>query len=191
MRPPVMTIADHPALDFLNTIGAPRGETHEWLADGDDLAKWLVTTGLVDSASAAHLGATFGPDALTAVATKARHLREALRAYVETGDDGIIDQVNAILRSGQGTVQILRGDRPQLRNLREYTAPEDLLLPIAEVIADLLTQTDPQRVRKCDGPTCTMWFHDISKNNKRRWCSMAVCGNRAKAAAHRAKSRQG
>ncbi|MEL6323421.1 MAG: CGNR zinc finger domain-containing protein, partial [Pseudomonadota bacterium] len=36
-----------------------------------------------------------------------------------------------------------------------------------------------------EGPTCTLYFHDVSKNHKRRWCSMDICGNRAKAAAHR------
>jgi predicted RNA-binding Zn ribbon-like protein len=37
-------------------------------------------------------------------------------------------------------------------------------------------------VRKCEGTTCTLWFLDVSKAHARRWCSMAVCGNRAKAA---------
>ena len=34
-----------------------------------------------------------------------------------------------------------------------------------------------------------LWFLDVSKAHARRWCNMAVCGSRAKAAAHRARAR--
>ena len=66
---------------------------------------------------------------------------------------------------------------------------QDLLLPIAEAMGDLLCNVDFASVRKCESPACTLWFRDVSKNHTRRWCSMAICGNRAKAAAHRAKVR--
>ena len=46
---------------------------------------------------------------------------------------------------------------------------------------------DRARVRECAGEGCTLWFRDASKTGRRRWCSMAVCGNRAKAAAYRAR----
>jgi predicted RNA-binding Zn ribbon-like protein len=41
------------------------------------------------------------------------------------------------------------------------------------------------RVRPCDDETCRMIFHDESRTNNRRWCSMEHCGNRAKVRAHR------
>jgi predicted RNA-binding Zn ribbon-like protein len=43
---------------------------------------------------------------------------------------------------------------------------------------------DPDRIRQGDDETCVLWFLDTSKNGRRRWCSMARCGNRAKVAAH-------
>ena len=64
-----------------------------------------------------------------------------------------------------------------------------LLLPLAEAMGDLVCHPDFEGVKICENPSCTLWFHDISKNHTRRWCSMAVCGNRAKAAAHRARKR--
>jgi predicted RNA-binding Zn ribbon-like protein len=73
---------------------------------------------------------------------------------------------------------------------RHWRTSEALLLPIAEAMGELVCRQDFTLVRKCEGPTCTLWFHDVSKGHARRWCSMAVCGNRAKAAAHRARSRQ-
>ena len=54
----------------------------------------------------------------------------------------------------------------------------------------LENEKDFSLVRKCEGEGCTLWFLDLSKAHARRWCSMAVCGNRAKAAAHRARARQ-
>ncbi|MBD2103918.1 CGNR zinc finger domain-containing protein [Leptolyngbya sp. FACHB-261] len=39
-------------------------------------------------------------------------------------------------------------------------------------------------LRCCEGANCTFWFHDRTKSHARRWCSMAICGNRAKATSH-------
>jgi len=37
---------------------------------------------------------------------------------------------------------------------------------------------------RCQNPACVLWFFDTTRNGTRRWCSMAVCGNRAKARRH-------
>ncbi len=47
----------------------------------------------------------------------------------------------------------------------------------------------PDRIRRCGHPDCVLYFFDTSKNGTRRWCSMAGCGNRAKAARHQARAR--
>jgi predicted RNA-binding Zn ribbon-like protein len=60
-----------------------------------------------------------------------------------------------------------------------------LLVPPAHAAADLLAHGDPALVRNCAGPACTLRFYDRTKAHQRRWCSMAVCANRAKARAHR------
>jgi predicted RNA-binding Zn ribbon-like protein len=60
-----------------------------------------------------------------------------------------------------------------------------LLLPIAEAMARLICDEDFSYVKACEGPTCTLLFADHTRGRARRWCSMALCGNRAKQAAHR------
>ncbi|TXL61433.1 CGNR zinc finger domain-containing protein [Aeromicrobium terrae] len=44
------------------------------------------------------------------------------------------------------------------------------------------------RLKACPGPDCAWVFHDTTRNRSRRWCDMAACGNRAKAAAFRARA---
>jgi predicted RNA-binding Zn ribbon-like protein len=72
-----------------------------------------------------------------------------------------------------------------LRRVRRWESPGELLEPIAEAAADLICHQDFRLIRSCQGSACTLVFLDRTKAHTRRWCSMAVCGNRAKAAAHR------
>ena len=57
---------------------------------------------------------------------------------------------------------------------------EAALGPIALAAVRLFTQGDFHRIRECGGHACGWLFYDRSKNNRRRWCEMEVCGNRAK-----------
>jgi predicted RNA-binding Zn ribbon-like protein len=52
-------------------------------------------------------------------------------------------------------------------------------------MAQLLVNADFRHVKACEGQGCTLMFLDTTRGRMRRWCSMAVCGNRAKQAAHR------
>jgi predicted RNA-binding Zn ribbon-like protein len=54
---------------------------------------------------------------------------------------------------------------------------------------DLLAGARRARLRQCANPQCRWLFLDDSKAGTRRWCSMASCGNRAKAHRHYAKTR--
>ena len=68
---------------------------------------------------------------------------------------------------------------------RRWRSPDSLLLPIAKAMADLVCDVDFSHVKACEGHNCTLLFVDRTRGHARRWCSMAVCGNRAKQAAHR------
>jgi predicted RNA-binding Zn ribbon-like protein len=57
---------------------------------------------------------------------------------------------------------------------------EAALGPIALAAVRLFTEGDFGRIRECGGHACGWLFYDRSKNNRRRWCEMEVCGNRAK-----------
>jgi predicted RNA-binding Zn ribbon-like protein len=63
-----------------------------------------------------------------------------------------------------------------------------VLAPVAEEMARLLIEEDLSLVRQCGGDDCTIVFLDRTKAHKRRSCSMAACGNRAKVAAFRARA---
>ena len=73
------------------------------------------------------------------------------------------------------------------------TAPPEAAItgPLALSAIDFLATADFSRVKQCPGHgpgnDCQWLFLDLSKNNSRRWCDMATCGNRTKAKRHRAR----
>jgi predicted RNA-binding Zn ribbon-like protein len=204
-RPEPMFLADSHALDLLNSVAAPWGPEIEWLGGGRDLLAWLERAGLLPCDAAMRYRAEFPPEALDAVAAEARALREWFREFIAAhagrpiGPSALaeLDGINRLLardrtyrRIEAEETQDADSSSLQWREHRRWDAPEDLLLPIAQAMGDLICQADFGYVKHCEGPTCTLWFHDVSKNHTRRWCSMAICGNRVKAAAHRAKKRR-
>jgi predicted RNA-binding Zn ribbon-like protein len=60
-----------------------------------------------------------------------------------------------------------------------------MLGQVAEAVAQLLVEGDATLVKQCEHLDCILWFYDRTKAHKRRWCSMATCGNRYKAAQFR------
>jgi predicted RNA-binding Zn ribbon-like protein len=82
------------------------------------------------------------------------------------------------------------GSRLQLAPLRRWRSPESLLQPIGDALAALLVEEDFSHLKACEGPACTLLFVDHTRAHTRRWCSMEICGNRAKQAAHRNRLRE-
>ena len=74
--------------------------------------------------------------------------------------------------------------------VRPIQVYEDVELPAAnfDAAADLICNYDFRLIRSCEGSACCLMFLDRTKVHARRWCSMAVCGNRAKAEAYRART---
>ncbi len=208
-RPAPLFIGDDPALDFLNSLSAPAGTEIEWLADGHDLLAWLEQARLLPAEIAARLRVDESPRVLDEAAARARALREWFRGFVREHAGAPIRVVaarellplNELLREDEAYRQIKPADAPDpdcgdrdvhLRwtRLRRWRTPTSVLLPLAEAMGDLVCDKDFSLVRNCEGPGCRMWFFDISKAHSRRWCSMALCGNRAKATAHRARAKR-
>jgi predicted RNA-binding Zn ribbon-like protein len=79
------------------------------------------------------------------------------------------------------------------RTLHDNTdgTPAQIVAILAEAAARLLTEKDLTLVRRCENPACVLHFYDPSKNHRRRWCSMDICGNRMKVAAHYRRQREG
>jgi predicted RNA-binding Zn ribbon-like protein len=201
-RPSPFLIAEHRALDFLNSVASPKGVPIEWLRDGRDLVDWLQHTNQIGPDVATRFRQSKDQRTLDRVAERAREFRNWLRAFVtghmgkplNKGSAKELGPLNQLLAGDTSytVVEAVRGE-PVLRlgRVRRWEDPDELLLPIAVAAADLVCSVDFRVIRACELPPCTLMFLDRTKAGIRRWCSMAVCGNRAKAAAHRAKKRRG
>ena len=197
-RPPAIFIADSLGLDFLNSIATPVDTPIDWLDSGDGLLKWLAQAKLVPVDALNALKARAMPGELDKIADQVRALREWFRAFVRKHMGRPLTPkalrelgpLNRILERDEAFSQIVPrrdadGDRLELRVLRRWRSPDSLLLPIGEILARFVCDEDFTRVKACEGPSCTLVFADQTHRRARRWCSMAICGNRAKQAAHR------
>ncbi|MEZ3498420.1 ABATE domain-containing protein [Pantoea sp. KPR_PJ] len=181
-------IADHPALDFLNTVAQVDGQPYDFFHSDEDVSRWLETAGvpLPDSGGDLPRGALL---------SAARQLRDVILHAVQQKKNGSTwqpDELNKFLCSAVSHPQLTLDDegKPRYRRVFAAATPAQRLGPVAEQAADLLMNGDFSLVRNCEHPDCTLWFYDRTKAHRRRWCSMAVCGNRAKAARFRQVSQQ-
>jgi len=205
--PPPFFVGHHLALDFLNSVAAPSGAPIEWLANGSDLLAWLQRAGAIDETVVAHFRAR--SEGLDDAARQARELREWFRGFVKrhAGRGSVtnalreLEPLNRLLARGTAYRQVGAAAKRRRQQAdskhralewseqRRWTSAEQLLQPIAEALGDLVCHADFRRIRACEGPTCTLMFYDKTRGHARRWCSMSVCGNRVKAAAHRERRR--
>jgi predicted RNA-binding Zn ribbon-like protein len=210
-RPPPIFIADNPGLDFLNSIAVPVDVKVEWLACGEDLLAWLKQAGLVPEEVLKAFRKSALPGELDAIAAQARALRDWFKPFVykhmgkPIGPNALrqLEPLNQMLARDDEFGQIAVRDRPDRREhshggtsglawrrQRRWQSPESLLLPLARSLADFVCTEDFTYVKACEGPDCTLLFVDRTRSRARRWCSMAVCGNRAKQAAHRKRTQR-
>jgi predicted RNA-binding Zn ribbon-like protein len=203
---PAFFIADSLGLDFLNSVAIPVDVPIDWIDDGEGLLSWLEQSHLVPAEVLSAMRERAMPDELDRLAAQARSLREWFRSFVrehrgrplEAADIAKLAPLNQLLARDEGFGRILAHEHEgtlalSLEQARRWTSPESLLLPIGEILARLVCEEDFSYVKACEGPTCTLMFADHTRGHARRWCSMSVCGNRAKQAAHRnrAKSQSG
>jgi predicted RNA-binding Zn ribbon-like protein len=112
----------------------------------------------------------------------------ACERWAEAPDLGlpvnVVERLNTILEGDHRFAQV-RVDAQDVvvKDHRRWIEPRQLLIPPAQAVVRMLADGERGLVRNCEG--CTMWFYDHTKAHRRRWCSMALCGNRAKARGHR------
>lgn len=176
-------LADHPVLDMLNTRANVDGVPFEFWQGDADVERWLVRLGWAEEGAVP----VFEEGALLGAA---RGLREVIRVLLEQrkdGQQGDPAALNAFLRKAVSHPQLAWPAPGELRleRQRKVQTAEQFLAPIAEAAATLLVEGDFGLVRTCEHPECVLWFYDRTKGHKRRWCSMALCGNRHKVAEFR------
>jgi len=185
-------IGDDLAVDFANTVyspGDPAGSLHSW----PDLIDFLELRGGLapgDGGMLRAMGATEARRCAAAFA-QALRLRETIRAMLGAMASKRpmraqwVGEVNQALETGAGASRLLRQDTGWRLGLSPGPAgPLQALASIARAIAELVVSGRSVEIGKCANPRCLLFFRDRSRTRRRRWCSMAVCGNRMKVAAH-------
>jgi predicted RNA-binding Zn ribbon-like protein len=175
MRDPRPLTGEPLPLDLVNTEWVQDGVRRDLLADSDGMRLWLGVAG--------HDAAPVTDGALTAL----REARAAIRAVLEhRGEDAARDGINAVLARGRLRERLGPAGPERVAEV----ADADWRVPwiAAQALLELL-RDHPERVRTCANHACILHFYDTSRSGRRQWCSMAGCGNRAKARRHYARSR--
>jgi predicted RNA-binding Zn ribbon-like protein len=192
-------LADHPALDFVNTLDDRflASGTIEMLHSYDDLLAFAQQSGLLDAASIEALRAKASDAVGKRVLDSALRVREALACVFYGSLSGPGKDASNALEVLQRQYSVaLKHQRlaPQsgsskLRRMAgaawAWKSPQPRLeLPvwlITQSAVGLLTSRAMEHVHACASERCRWLFLDTSKNHSRRWCDMTLCGNRMKA----------
>lgn len=162
------------------------GQMVDYWHSGEDVLGWLGRHGIAP-------GDGHGQLDLDALLARGRTLRSLVRSLIEQrkqGSLGDIAALDAYLRAYVSAPHLARDSEGGLTLTRQASAEPvaSMLGPLAEATAQLLVDGDFDLVKQCQHPECVLWFYDRTKAHKRRWCSMALCGNRHKAAQFRKKA---
>jgi predicted RNA-binding Zn ribbon-like protein len=175
-------LGGHPVLDFCNTLaGWDVDDPRDYLASYDHLAVWTGFSGLLDAGRVAELRRQAArPDS---GASRALDDARALRArlYDVLSRDAVPPDVAGVADDVASAAARMRLCRAEGAIRWEVDRESGLAAPlhaVAWAAADLLTSTASSCVRACPGHACGWLFLDL--RGRRRWCTMATCGNRAK-----------
>jgi predicted RNA-binding Zn ribbon-like protein len=174
------------ALDFVNTLKFDDGHEVEVLGTTAEALDWLHHHGLV------HYEVLARSD-VASVLRRIRRTRAALRELADATYEhrapaqDAVDEVNRALRARE-VVQLVPGPGGLQLDHRHVGDPiDDALANLSEPIVREIAGGRPERLRACADDTCRWVFYDDSRTGRRRWCDMSSCGNKAKAARHRAR----
>ena len=180
-------LASNAALDFLNTEWPTATGKEDFFETDDDVFTWLHQ-------------AKLAPESIVVVRPRGALLRaaHALRAVIrnlvelrKAGKVPDLSDLNAFLTAAQSHPQLswTNSKTIVMKSVRSAETAEQVLSPVALKAAELFSTADFRRVRRCDDPTCVHWFYDSTRPGRRRWCSMATCGNRLKVKLYRKRLR--
>jgi predicted RNA-binding Zn ribbon-like protein len=168
-------------LDFVATVGERWRRSFERLLIGADLARWIVETGMVQTA----------PAVSSSQLEAGRVLREAINRLARPGltpEPGDRDEVNRWAERVPIAPQLTTEGKLVWVAARPVEA---MFAAIARDAVDLLTGQLAARIRECSAPDCALLFVDASRPGRRRWCSTEACGNRTRTKAYRERRREG
>jgi predicted RNA-binding Zn ribbon-like protein len=172
---------------FANTVNLEYGT--DALATPELLAVWLRETGLLDRSRAVDVTAH---DACLRLRSG---IREELGVNVGvTPSADVLAAADEVLL-GLPVLLSVRGSAPGSAGWGRLLSPAPGLSPVEGALAhlaivwgELRLTGEAERLKRCAEHTCELVFWDVSKNHSRRWCSMRVCGNRAKSRRYAART---
>ena len=176
------------ALDFVNTLELERGESFDHLRTTQEALDWFQVHGLIREVPGGASG--------EATLRRIHRTRAALRELADATYEGrpprapAIAEVNRALRARDVVQLVLSEDGLRVGHRHVGDPLDRALAELADPIVREITSGHPERLRACASPTCRWIFYDDSRTGRRRWCDMASCGNRAKAARHRDRAQE-
>ena len=189
---PIVLTTPHPeledALEFINTLEHSRDGDSELLPSPSKARAWLVDH---------HAYKADGPELDDGDLSRARRVRGALREVVDAvvagrpADDAALAEINGVLRGADTRRLVPTSAGVAVEREHRADPLSDALAHLVDPLVGFVADGDHGRLRVCDDEQCRWVFYDASRTGRRRWCSMDSCGNRAKAARHRARRRAG
>jgi predicted RNA-binding Zn ribbon-like protein len=177
------------ALDFANIPSYPGAPAHH--LSWEELIVFLQASRIVSPERGSTLLALSGsdPDAAQTLLSRSTDLRDSLRrifgAMVRKEEIAPewTEPINRILRITEGHDELVLAESGwKLEFIARESGLDWLLAAIARSAAETVVEGAQARLRICANPVCGLFFSDHSRTHRRRWCSMAVCGNRHKVA---------
>jgi len=195
---PFLFVGNHPCLDFINTDLILDGRRTDLLEERADIIEWLIRAKLLGANEEKGIAPRLGQAEGVRLLSEAKAFRMVLREMAEQivarkpVPRSVIATINRLLSQRPGYPQLLRTTGSLERHFYSSTqGPSRLLALLAEAASDLLCTKDLPFVKKCRNQACILFFYDTTKNHARQWCSMSICGNRMKVAAHYRRQRRG
>lgn len=197
-QPSFLSVGNHPCLDFINTQMVVRGKPVDLLGGFEDLVAWLVQAKILNATQGREAMRYWDRTEQERLFGEIMKFRQTLRHMAEhivAGNQipaSTVTAINQVLSQCPGYPQLAHVNGLFERRFRfqDEQTPQ-LFAPLADAAGDLLCSRDFSLVKKCRNVSCVLYFYDTTKNHARQWCSMSVCGNRMKVAAHYRRKKKG
>lgn len=183
-------IANQRCIDFVNTEILDQGRRLDLLGAFSDLLSWMVFAKMMTAAQAARAAYQWSNADRLATLDAAKSFRALMREMIDqiargkTVPETALREINRRLRSISIYPRVFKKGRGFERRFEsDFAQPAHLLAALAESAVDLLCDYNLSLVKKCKNPACILYFYDTTRNHRRNWCSMEVCGNRMKVGA--------
>ncbi|XUL86277.1 CGNR zinc finger domain-containing protein [Streptomyces galilaeus] len=171
-------------LDLAGTMLWRRSLRTELLGSSDDLRRWIGAAGLVDD-----------PGVVDArELERVRRLREAAYTLVrnwplgDSPDDSVEEALAEVNEAAR--LPLPRHQLDASGRVLRTGGVDEVLGAIGRDAVDLVGSPQFSRMKECANDECTRLFVDLSRSGARRWCGMAECGNRHKAASYRQRKKE-